>query len=95
MEGKLGFLDLYLSILNVYAPYKNKYLFWDSLSASGLLNSQNLILVGDLNFSMSPSEIWEQNDSLDPMDFYFKNLLESFDIIDILPPILVPNLIQW
>ena len=91
MEGKLGFLDLDLTIMNVYAPYKNRDCFWDSLSASDLLNSQNLILARDLNFTLSLAEIWGHNAKMDPMAFYFKNLLESFDLVDIFPPMLEPT----
>ena len=46
----------------------------------GLLNLQNLILEGDLNFTMSPAEIWGQNAKLDSMAFYFHFLDNSLMI---------------
>ena len=67
LEGKLGFLDLDLTILNVYGPYKNRDRFWDPLSTLGLFNYENLILAGDFNFALSLAEIWGLNAKLDLM----------------------------
>ena len=58
LEGKIGFIDKYVTILNIYASYKNRDSFWASLSDSGLLNVDNLIITGDLNFTTSSVEIW-------------------------------------
>ena len=91
MEGKLGFINKDVAILNVYGPYKNRDNFWVSLSDSGLLNIVNLIIVGDLNFTTSSVEIWGQNAKLDLMANIFINLMGIFDLVDIIPPILEPT----
>ena len=75
----------------MYAPYKNRDSFWDSLSDSSLLNVDNLIMAWGLNFTTSPIEIWGQNAKIDSMVDLFINLLGIFDLIDIIPPVLEPT----
>jgi hypothetical protein len=41
-----------LKILNVYGPHTDMILFWNSLFNKELLKSENLIIGGDLNFSL-------------------------------------------
>ena len=91
MEGKIGFIDKYVTILNMYAPYKNRDIFLVSLSYSSLLNVDNLIMAGDLNFTTSTAEIWGQNAKIDLMVDFFINLLIIFDLIDIIHPVLDPT----
>ena len=74
MEGELGFNDLDVTIINMYAPYKDRDCFSTSLSDSGLLSVENLILEGDLNFTMSLAEIWGHRAKLDLMVDFFKDL---------------------
>lgn len=65
--GGGGFLgaDIYskdleeeLRIINVYGPCHNRELFWCRLLSSPLLLEDNVILGGDLNFSLGFSESW-------------------------------------
>ena len=46
-----------LSVINYYDPYTQRIDFWDNIVADGLLSLQNIILVGDLNFTISSSEV--------------------------------------
>jgi hypothetical protein len=39
-------------------PYKDREPFWQQLSDSGLLCEDNLIIGGDLNFTLSAREVW-------------------------------------
>jgi len=48
----------HFSILNVYGPCVERKDFWESLGNSGLLAQKNLILVRDLNLTLSSGEIW-------------------------------------
>ena len=91
LEGKLGFLDLDVTIINMYAPYKNRDYFWASLSASSLINSNNLIVVGELNFTTLPVEIWGHNAKIDLMDDFFIKLPGRYDLVDMIPPVLEPT----
>ena len=40
---------------------------------------------------MSPAEIWGQKAKLDSMAFYFNDIQEKFDLVDITPPMLEPT----
>ena len=57
VKAKFQGLDTTLDILNCYGPYRDRDIFWDKVLKGGLLNSPNLILGGDLNLTMSTSEI--------------------------------------
>ena len=91
MEGKLDFIDLDVTILNLYAHYKNRECFGGSLSNSGLLNVENLVIVGDLNFTTSPTEILGHSAKVHLLADCFKSLMEIFDLVDIIPPIMKPT----
>ena len=41
------------------------------IESSGLLNVQNLIVVGDLNFSMHSFENWGMQSSMDSLALFF------------------------
>ena len=45
------------SILNAYGPYLQRDSFWNAIASGGLLSLPNLILAGDLNVTLSISEI--------------------------------------
>jgi len=57
MEG----LGQELGILNVYGLYSDQDPFWASLLNKQLLRSVNLILGGDLNFSLGEAKVWGLN----------------------------------
>ena len=50
--------------------------------ADGLLSLQNIILVGDLNFTISSSEVWGAHARTDPLAPYFTQLITSNNLID-------------
>ena len=51
-------LGLLLSMINVYGPYVNRPMFWDSLLQNPMVTGDSLILGGDFNFSLGQSEVW-------------------------------------
>ena len=55
-EGNLRCLKKRIRILNVYGPYQNMRLFLDCIANDGFLNDSSLIMVGDLNLTMSIEE---------------------------------------
>ena len=63
--------DFPLSSLNYYDIYINRGLFWDSALARGLFNIPNLLIVGDLNFTLFDVEIWGSKSRMDPLLAYF------------------------
>jgi hypothetical protein len=51
-----------------------------------LLNTELLILGGNLNFSLGEVESWGPNAHLDNQAAYFRHLIDSKGIIDVAPP---------
>ena len=49
-DPKIG---LHFYLLNVYAPFYDRRSYWETLSKSGALVHDNLILVGDLNLTLT------------------------------------------
>jgi hypothetical protein len=47
-------------ILNVYGPSQERIQFWDNLLNKSFLKKEDLILGGDLNFSLGTTESWGQ-----------------------------------
>jgi len=90
LGGGAGFIgmDIYSSelgmefrIINVYAPCLNRDEFWNHLLNLSLANSDNLILAGDLNFSIGHAESWGCNAQLDPLLDTMEQLLEHHQLI--------------
>ena len=69
-------------------------LFWDAAVYDGLFNFPNLIIVGDLNFTLLDVEIWGRNSHLEPICTYFFHLLASTNIIDVAPTCIGPTWIN-
>ena len=84
-------LDSIFSIVNCYGPYANRTSFWDSVVSRGLFNYPNLILAGDLNFTISDLEIWDNRACMDHLSLYFAQLLESMHMVDLAPTKIGPN----
>jgi len=57
-----------INLLNVYGPCTDRLALWTKVSSSGLLAKPNLIVAGDFNFTLSPTEIWEDLTLLDSTD---------------------------
>jgi hypothetical protein len=80
-----------LKILNVYGPHTYMIPFWNSLFSKELLKSKNLIIGGDLNFSLGEVESWGPSAHPDPQTTFFSHLLASNGFIDITPVKLLPT----
>jgi len=74
-----------INILNVYAPYRNRASFWEKLFVSEVLDIENLLIAGDLNFTLNMDEIWGLNKRKDPLAEKLKNELLCRNFVDILP----------
>jgi len=84
LSGRIRGCESRVKILNVYGPYNERVAFWDRLAGCGLLKDPSLILVGDLNFTISPSEVWGSK-AWDPLMDYFRSLIRDSGLIDIRP----------
>ena len=54
-------------------------------------NYPNLVVGGDLNFSLGQTEIWGVKARVDVLTDFFINLLEGLGLIDITPLDSIPN----
>jgi hypothetical protein len=79
------------SILNVYEPCVERKNFWEHLGSSVLLAQKILILVGDLNLTLSSGEIWGGARSSGSLAGYFKTFFQSNRLIDIALGKMVPT----
>ena len=63
MESVLGIsiksLDMVdtFDVINIYGPYLNRILFWDTITKHSLFGGENLIIGGDLNFSLGQEKV--------------------------------------
>jgi len=91
MEGRLKKSKDSVKLLNCHASYKDRESFWNHLLDSGLLGEENLIIVGDLNFTLSAREVWCEQAQIDPMANFFSNTLQSTGLIDLHPSVMSPT----
>jgi hypothetical protein len=80
-----------LSLLNIYGSCSDRKLFLERLEKSGLLAQKNLVLDGDLNFTLSSEEIWGGIHTLGTLASYFINYFHMNKLIDIIPGTLMPT----
>lgn len=59
--------------------------------SANILQPDNIILGGDLNFSLGLSESWGHHAQVDPLLVFFENLLDLHNLIDIPSAKLVPT----
>ena len=45
------------TVINCYGPYVQRTTYWNNLVSGGLLGMPNLLLAGDLNFTLSSTEV--------------------------------------
>ena len=55
------------------------------MATGGLLSLPNLILAGDLNFTLNVSEIWGTRAQLDPLGLFFSKLFSDHHLVDVAP----------
>ena len=54
-------IDRVFFVVNIYGPYQEQLPFWDRIFSMSWWNSPNLIVGGDLNFSLGEAEIWGES----------------------------------
>ena len=55
---------------------------WDRITTEGTFDLQNLVIVGDLNFTWSPCELWESKEKMDSSGDYFVDLFGGTNLVD-------------
>jgi len=90
--GGRGFIGLDISshlverdirIINVYGPCADRANYWRFLFESELFQADNIILGGDLNFSLGFSESWGHLAQVDSLTDTMSSLLEEHKWVDI------------
>ena len=61
-------LQLDLCFINIYGPYTEREVFLNNLSGMNCFSYPNLVVGGDLNFSLGHSEIWGAKARVDVCD---------------------------
>ena len=77
--------NLSLNILNIYGPCNNTVAFWEALQTSPLLRSENVVIGGDVNFTLGDHEISGPRERVDPLAKFFINLLQNIKMVDLDP----------
>ena len=54
------------------------------MEVSGFLNYPNIIMVGDINFTLLEARIWEFSIRSDRLGFFFSQLLLPHGLLDVL-----------
>jgi hypothetical protein len=80
-----------LTLLNVYGPCTDRKTFWKKIADRDYLAHTDLILAGDLNFTLNSDEIWGTTTLLDPLAPFFKDLFDNSPLVDVAPTELVPT----
>eukprot|EP00253_Pinus_taeda_P026277 PITA_26277 len=74
-----------IHILNIYAPYLNRHPFWDKFFSSDLCEIRHLMLVGNMNFTLCPDEVWGGGRKMDPISDFLRSQLLRWNFIDVAP----------
>ena len=91
MEINISNIETPLTLINVYGPCSNRMEFWKSLLFYTLIDHPQVIMGGDLNFSLGISESWGTHAILDPLVDFIITSLEQADLIHIQMPKLLPT----
>jgi hypothetical protein len=71
--------------MNLYGTYTDRIPFWNDLSNNKIHELRNLILGGDLNFTLSLEEVWGVRPRYDPQEGFFSHYIELNQLIYLMP----------
>jgi hypothetical protein len=80
-----------LNIVNIYGPCQNRGPYWDKIFSKSFLKDQQVILGGDLKFSLGFSEVWGTHVREDPLTSFFSQKMVECNLLDIEPIKLKPT----
>jgi exonuclease III len=83
LEGRIKGINEVVYLLNCYAPCVDRRIFWDRVKDCDILSCKNLIIGGDLNFTLNSAECWGLNAKMDALAEYFLEILTHFKLTDI------------
>lgn len=80
-----------ITMVNVYGPNAHIINYWDSIFRASFINTKNLIIGGDLNFSIGEVESSRALPHKDNLSNYFVRRLDDYSVYDIPPVKLCPT----
>lgn len=91
LEARFRGIPGNIHILNIYAPYKDRFTFSNWVFFSEMMELVSLIIVGDLNYTLSSDEVWGCGRKVDPLADPFQDALLSHNFVDICPAKIAPT----
>ena len=76
-------IDIPLTIINIYGPCHNREIYWENLLQADFMQFENLIIGGDLNFSLGLAESWGHRAQTDSLSGFFEGLLDDHNLLNI------------
>eukprot|EP00253_Pinus_taeda_P002170 PITA_02170 len=83
MEVLSAEFDQPLLFINVYGPCQGRVPFWNNFLSKEFLLNKNLIIGGDLNFSLGIAEAWGPSAREDSLTDFFSKALQNAKLIDV------------
>eukprot|EP00253_Pinus_taeda_P002123 PITA_02123 len=83
MDFFLAELGETLRIINVYGPCQRREDFWQLFLGLNLTNMAQVIIGGDLNYSIGYGESWGSQAQIDPLSDFFKDIMDQHHLADI------------
>lgn len=80
LAGNIRGLGARVHILNIYDPYRDRVVFWASLT-----------ITGDLNCTIGLGEVWGRSRKVDPLARMIGNMIMEHNFVDICPSKMAPN----
>jgi len=96
-EGFLGFdlispdIIMPLRLNNIYGPCHSREVFWERLFNAYFMQADNMIIGGNLNFSLGISKSWGNRAQTDPLTTFFEIMMDSHDLLNIDSENIVPT----
>jgi hypothetical protein len=91
VEVLYEYLGMYFSILNIYWPYVEWVILWNALIQESFLESEVLILGGDLNFYIGETRVSGPRVRIDHLSNNFRQIMVKKCRIDVAPDKLNPT----
>ena len=72
-----------IQILNCYGRYLDRQSFWEVVEKENFLKDNNLVVVGDLNLTLSMREVWSSSERFDPLSSFFIDIFRNQNPMDV------------
>lgn len=91
LEACVRGMDSHIHILNTYAPYGDRSIFWNCLFSSSIIELASLIFSSDLNYTIALEEVWGRSRRIDHLAGMFRDALLAHNFVNICPKEMAPT----